>query len=378
MTPVDPIDLSAIDCEGFARELHALRRELERQLGDDDLAHLRKLERWGRTCTAIGLATAGLAPNPVSAIALSLGRNTRWVLMHHIAHRGYDRVPGVPARYTSKVFARGRRRFVDWLDWVKPEAWIYEHNVMHHAHTGEVRDPDLIERNTEMLRAWPGPRGLRYLGLAALSLMWRPGFYGPNALRIWQARGRHCDDVATYDWPTILRSIANREYLATGALPYVAVHFAALPLLYAPLGPWAVWSAFWNSVFADVLTNIHSLAVVLPNHSGDDLYRYDDRPANKAEAAVRQVLSSTNYATGGDVLGLVQLWLNYQIEHHLWPDLPMLKYQQVAPRVKALCARYGVPYTQDRLWNRIKKMSAVVVGASSMRRMPPRAAAEAA
>ena len=46
-------------------------------------------------------------PNPISMALLSLGRGTRWMLMHHIGHRGYDRVPNVPAKYTSKVFARG-------------------------------------------------------------------------------------------------------------------------------------------------------------------------------------------------------------------------------------------------------------------------------
>jgi fatty acid desaturase len=377
------LDLSQLDCAGFTRELGELRRELDASLGDEDLAHLRKLERWGRACTAFGLATAWIAPNPLSAVAFALGRNTRWVLMHHIAHRGYDRVPGVPAKYTSKVFARGRRRLVDWLDWVKPEAWVYEHNVRHHSHTGEKHDPDLIERNTTMLRDWGGPRALRYAGLGLLSVMWRPGFYGPNALRVWQERGSAREEAAAeYDWPTILRSITNGEYLRTGALPYAAVHFVGLPLLYAPLGPWAVWSAFWNSILGDVFTNIQSLAVVLPNHCGDDLYRYDERPADKAEAAVRQVISSTNYATrdgtGGDLLGWVQLWLSYQIEHHLWPDLPMLKYRQAAPRVRELCARYGVPYVQEDLLTRIRKMSDVVVGKTAMRRMPARTAAEAA
>lgn len=372
-------DFASVDAAAFARDLQALRRELDADLGDADIAHLRKLERWGRTCTAVGLATAGFFPNPLSAAALALGRSTRWVLMHHIGHRGYDRVPGIPARYTSKVFARGRRRLLDWSDWLTPEAWVYEHNVMHHAFTGEDHDPDLIERNTEILRGWPGPRALRYAGLGVLSLLWRPGFYGPNALRVWKQRGKaRQDDAGRYDWPTIFRSMVDGDYWRTGVVPYSAHHFVALPLLFAPLGPWAVFSAFWNSVLADVLTNIHSLAVVLPNHAGDDLYRYDDRPASKADATVRQVVSSTNYRTGGDLLGFLQLWLNYQIEHHIWPDLPMLKYQQAAPRVKALCERHGVPYVQEGLLARLVKMSDVVTGKTAMRRVPARPAAEAA
>ena len=114
MKPAAPsrkLDATHIDVDGFLADLRDLRREIDASLGDEDLRHLRKIERIGRGATAIGVATAWLGPNPVSMATLALGRSTRWLLMHHIGHRGYDRVPGVPARYTSRVFARGRRRF---------------------------------------------------------------------------------------------------------------------------------------------------------------------------------------------------------------------------------------------------------------------------
>jgi fatty acid desaturase len=34
-----------------------------------------------------------------------------------------------------------------------PEAWRYEHNVLHHYHTNEVADPDLVEQNLAPLHA---------------------------------------------------------------------------------------------------------------------------------------------------------------------------------------------------------------------------------
>ena len=36
--------------------------------------------------------------------------------------------------------------------------------------------------------------------------------------------------------------------------------------------------------------------------------------------------------------------LSYQVEHHLFPDMPSSRYQQIAPRVKEVCERYGLPY----------------------------------
>jgi linoleoyl-CoA desaturase len=36
--------------------------------------------------------------------------------------------------------------------------------------------------------------------------------------------------------------------------------------------------------------------------------------------------------------------LGYQVEHHLYPDMPSTRYAEIAPRVKDLCERYGLPY----------------------------------
>ena len=185
-----PFDPARVDVEGFYREIQVLRREIEAKLGAEDIAHLRKIERLGRAATALGLLTAPFGPNLVSAAGLGLGRGTRWLLMHHVGHRGYDKVPGVPARYTSKVFARGARRMLDWADWMVPEAWIYEHNVLHHSHVGEEKDPDLIERNTAWLRASKMPVALKVSLVGLLGLTWRPLYYAPNTLKAYLERGK--------------------------------------------------------------------------------------------------------------------------------------------------------------------------------------------
>src|SRR5277367_6008586 len=102
------LELPSIDHEAFARDLAALRAEIDAAIGPEDFAHLRKMERWGRLCTALGYATAWIAPNPLSAAAIALGNTSRWaIVMHHVGHRGYDRVPGVPANYTGRRFAAG-------------------------------------------------------------------------------------------------------------------------------------------------------------------------------------------------------------------------------------------------------------------------------
>ena len=41
--------------------------------------------------------------------------------------------------------------------------------------------------------------------------------------------------------------------------------------------------------------------------------------------------------------------LSFQIEHHLFPDIPARRYQQIAPQVREICQRYGIPYNTGRL-----------------------------
>jgi linoleoyl-CoA desaturase len=56
--------------------------------------------------------------------------------------------------------------------------------------------------------------------------------------------------------------------------------------------------------------------------------------------------------------------LSHQIEHHLFPDLPANRYQEIAPEVEAICARYGLPYNSRRFsaqlgstWRKIWRLS---------------------
>ncbi|HYO58965.1 fatty acid desaturase family protein [Archangium sp.] len=357
-------DPASVDMEGFLSDIRALRAEIDASVSEADLAHLRRIEGWGRAATVLGLATCWLMPNPLSAAALSLGRSTRWLLMHHVGHRGYDLVPGAPVERTSKGFAKGKRRFLDWFDWMLPEAWVFEHNVLHHSHTGEDADPDLLERNAEgSLRNPDRPLALRYFQLGLLAITWRASYYAPETLASLRRKHRPDGPLTREEW---------REVLRSGYAPYFAWNFVLLPALFLPLGAWASFSALCNSLMAEVLTNLHTFLVVGPNHTGEDLYRFDSKPEGKGERYLQQVIGSANYRTGGNLNDYLHLWLNYQIEHHIFPDLSMLQYQRMQPRVRALCEKYGIPYVQESVWTRARKMVDVVVGKSSMRRISRR------
>jgi fatty acid desaturase len=97
------------------------------------------------------------------------------------------------------------------------------------------------------------------------------------------------------------------------------------------------------------------------------LYRFTTPVANRNEFYVRQIIGSANYRCGSDLNDFLHGWLNYQIEHHLWSDLSMRQYQQVQPRVKALCEKYDIPYVQQSVFRRFVKLWKILLGVESMR-----------
>ena len=68
----------------------------------------------------------------------------------------------------------------------------------------------------------------------------------------------------------------------------------------------------------------------------------------RAQWYLRQMLGSANL-DGPPLFHLMTGNLSHQIEHHLFPDMPFNRYAQVAPKVRALCERYGLPYTSGSL-----------------------------
>ena len=213
---------SQIDYAGFAQTVTQMRKDILAELGDADLRHLRRVERWGRLCSLVGYAMAPWFPNPLAALLMSHGNLTRWLLMHHIGHRGYDKVPGIPARYTSSVFAQGWRRFVDWFDWILPEAWNYEHNVLHHYHTGEVADPDLVEHNIADSWMSEQPRWVRYLIVVFFAATWKISYYAPNtAMQVENAQRQKRGLEPLHTWWSMFNPLRpeGRRFLRRCLLP---------------------------------------------------------------------------------------------------------------------------------------------------------------
>src|SRR4249919_850436 len=254
-SPVAEDAFATIDYKAFAADVEALHATLKADLGEADLAHLRKMIRWGRVLTLLGYALAWPFPNPLAAVLIGLGNMGRWACVTHpVMHRGYDAVPDVPAHLTSKKFALGWRRYLDWLDWLHPDAWALEHNQLHHYHTGQQEDPDIVERNAWFIRHPAMPRVFKWLLVALLIATWKISYYAPNTFfalkQHRKIRAQTREQALTNPVPKmgeVERWIIpgekvwlpiNRwgvEYWLRCVCPYGIVRFGLIPALFLPL-----------------------------------------------------------------------------------------------------------------------------------------------
>jgi len=375
-----------VDKDLLQRDLEQIKANLG-PVGQEDYMHLLKLERWGRFSTlsgffliylvtaleiSIGLSTFGFWTIAITAaILIGVGNVTRWAnITHPILHGAYDKIPNIPVQYTKAGFARGKKRFIHWLDWIKPEAWEYEHNIMHHYHLGEDDDPDNVEKNLQWLIKSNAPICLKRLVVYAFAAVWKPVYYAPNTLRILEnkeRRRKRLVEITKYNFSPFAENGKKlwKEYF----LPYAIIKFALLPLLFLPLGTGAVFSAFIILLMAEVYANLHSFLVIVPNHSAGDIYQFSKPHKSQGEFYLRQIMGSVNYNTGSDLIDFAHGFLNYQIEHHLFPNIPHSYYQRMQPLVKEVCKKHNLEYRQESVFKRIGMTVDLMVGKTKLLRV---------
>jgi len=380
-------DYRDVDQDELQRDIDAIKVTIGERT-EEDFQHLLKLERWGRFSTISGFFLIVLinlltltsfalptflywAIGVVGAVLIGIGNVSRWAnVTHPILHGAYDKVPNIPKRYTKDGFAKGHRRWIDWLDWIKPEAWAFEHNIMHHYHLGELDDPDNVEKNLEWLHAIKMPMIFKYIVVYTFAAFWKIAYYAPNTLRILEnkeTKSMNDPRAASYEFNPFKKN--GRELWLHYYLPYGLFQFVFLPLLFIPLGISVVLNVLILLIIAEVVANLHSFLVIVPNHSAEDIYQFSTPHKSQGEYYLRQIMGSVNYNTGSDFIDFMHGFLNYQVEHHLFPNMPHSFYQKMQPIVKEICIKHNLEYRQDSVFKRILMTVDLMVGKTKLLRI---------
>jgi NADPH-dependent stearoyl-CoA 9-desaturase len=99
-------------------------------------------------------------------------------------------------------------------------------------------------------------------------------------------------------------------------------------------------------VTANLVRNVWAYAIIFCGHFPDQTYSFapeEVEDESRGGFYVRQLLGAANIE-GSPLFHVISGNLGYQVEHHLYPDMPSTRYSEIAPRVKEICKRYGLPY----------------------------------
>jgi fatty acid desaturase len=102
---------------------------------------------------------------------------------------------------------------------------------------------------------------------------------------------------------------------------------------------------------ANVIRNLWAHSIIFCGHFPDQTYTFGQdevKDETKGGWYIRQLIGAANI-DGGPLFHVISGNLGYQVEHHLYPDMPSTRYGEIAPRVREVCERYDLPYNTGPL-----------------------------
>ena len=99
-------------------------------------------------------------------------------------------------------------------------------------------------------------------------------------------------------------------------------------------------------VTSNIVRNVWAYAIIFCGHFPDQTYTFsqeETKDESRGARHVRQLLGAANIE-GGPLFHVISGNLGYQVEHHIYPDMPSTRYGEIAPRVREICERYELPY----------------------------------
>jgi fatty acid desaturase len=321
--------LSDADVEALAAELDAIRRDIEESLGAKDRQYIlraiaiqRCIEIAARLVVGMSTTRSGWMLGTVTLAAAKCVENME--LAHNVIHGQWDWMND-PEIHSATW---------EW-DMVGPSThWRSSHNHRHHMFTNVIGvDDDLgfgVLRVTRDQKWKPSNlfQPLRAVLLAA-AFEWGVAFHGLYSIQEGESteagRSAHKKDM--------LRKMARQA-----AKDYV---------LFPALSRRRWRRVLGANVVANGFRNAWAYIVIVCGHFADGAEKFDPsvlKDETKPLWYLRQMLGTGNFRAGR-VLAFMAGHLCYQIEHHLFPDLPSNRLPEIAERVRALCVTYDLPYT---------------------------------
>ena len=335
--------LTAEDVDAIGREFDALRADVVARLGPRDADYIRSLitvQRWlelaGRASLLLSRRRPAFFAGTTILTLAKILENME--IGHNVMHGQYDWMddPDVCSRSW------------EWDAVSTAASWKFAHNFQHHTFTnviGKDRDLGYSALRVDSDQPWHPIYLIQSIyGVAlALTFEWGIAIYDMelDAVR----RGEKSRDKARAELAAFVRK-ARRQLVKD---------FVLWPAL---SGRAAKHTAFANLI-ANVARNLWVHTIVFMGHLPEGAETFSEEQTSdetRGEWYVRQLLGSCNL-DGTRLFHIMSGSLSFQIEHHLFPDIPSCRYPEIGPRVREVCARYGLPYNSGRLGSQYRSVA---------------------
>ncbi|MBV7294826.1 acyl-CoA desaturase [Corynebacterium sp. TAE3-ERU12] len=318
------------DIAAIGAELDQIYADIRNDLGERDVRYIKNLIRVQRGLE-VGGRLALLIPGKralkwggISALALSkIIENLE--IGHNTMHGQWDWMND-PEVHSATW---------EWDNACPASGWKHSHNFVHHKYTNVIgMDSDVgygILRVTRD-RPWQ-PKHLAQPAvnvILASLFQWAVAFYDVELGRVFSGKK---------DWSEAKPQLI--EVIQKSRNQVVKDY-----LLFPTLAGRRYGEVAKANAMANLIRSVWAYAVIFCGHFPDDAETFTKEQYKNEDHNqwyLRQMLGSANFH-GGFLLSVLSGNLNYQIEHHLFPDMPSNRLADAAKKVRDICDRYDLPY----------------------------------
>ncbi len=349
IAPVHNADRTAL-YDQIEAEFEAIKQRYRSKLGPADVAYIKGLRLKSRLAELVGRGLLWISPEPIT---FSLGVAFTWLhrnleaieIGHNVLHGQYDSFAEIP-QFHSHNFK--------WKAPIDEEAWRREHNGQHHVHTNVYElDPDLNHGILRMNDQQPWNSYHRWQVPVYLFFAYPIVLYSFNGQNLgFRQTFRELkfpkgnEGYAPVHNPGVTpEQLKRRHWLSIGRVLFK--EYLLFPLLALATG-FSFWKVMLGNLLADVINNYWISLTIQATHLTEPL-QPEDALKHKGHWYLTQLDSSVNFK-GGRTMSILWGHLNYQTEHHLFPDIPSRHYPDIALEVQEVCQRHGLPYKCNPTW----------------------------
>jgi fatty acid desaturase len=332
----------------IGRELDAIHDEVKAELGDRDRRYIVSMIEMHRRLVVLGrillfasrYRPAWLAGTTLLSLAKIL---ENMEIGHNVMHGQWDWMND--PQINSSTW--------DWDSASTPEAWKHSHNYVHHTYTNiRGKDHDL---GYEIMRIDPHQHWHPVYLLQPLYNLVLAAFFE------WGVAFHDLDFEAIKKGEKSKREVRRQlKGMAAKARSQIVKDYIAFPALSGRRGFTSTLKANFT---ANVVRNVWAYAIIFCGHFPDQTYTFsEDEVAEETTGAryVRQLLGAANIE-GSPLFHVLSGNLGYQVEHHLFPDMPSTRYAEIAPCVQEICERYELPYNSGRFGKQLRTVQRTIL-----------------